>query len=53
MNELFVFLEAVAGAGWVYLLVLAAGAIGLLMFDRRPRISAAKKEHHTGERMAA
>ena len=53
MNDFLVFLEAVAGAGWVYLLALALIAIGLLLFDRQPRKSTAEKQHQPRERLAA
>lgn len=37
MNELFVFLDIIAAAGWVYMCALLAVAVGLLVFDRQPK----------------
>lgn len=53
MNELLILLETAAGAGWIYLLVLAAAAVTLLIVDRRPAKGAAQEQRPARERMAA
>ncbi len=53
MNELLVFLGNISDAGWVYLCVLFALAMGFFLFDRRAKVSAAQDVTSAKERRAA
>lgn len=53
MNEFIILFQNAAGAGWVFLIALAAVAVGMLIFDRPKRAHDAKQQQASSERKAA
>ena len=53
MNEFIILLQSAASTGWVFLWVLAALAVGMLIFDRKRVKRAAEAEKISSERKAA
>lgn len=51
MNEFIILLQNAAGAGWVFLIAIAAVAIGMFIFDRPKRAHDAAQQ--SSERKAA
>ena len=53
MNEFLILFQNAAGAGWVFLIALAAVAIGMFIFDRPKRAHDATQRQASSERKAA
>jgi hypothetical protein len=53
VNEFIILLQNAAGAGWVFLLAIAAVAIGMFIFDRPKRAQNAAQQQGSNDRKAA
>ena len=53
MNEFIILLQNAAGAGWIFLIAIAAVAVGMFIFDRPNRAQDAAQQQASNDRKAA